>query len=157
MRDRRADRPFDRISAYKIRESLDRLSHERAVVASIAAYRKDRWGYYPNQLVGCTNEDKSLRLKQVPGNIARRLGEDLIPAIEALGCEGIPDLDVLSFAVSIKPRVKRLIDDCETVRTTGRLYNKRQTKRLGSCAVLCDEALNIADEAVLFCRSHGVL
>jgi len=152
-----AHRPFDRISAYKVRESRYNLHHECEVVASIAAYRATSHGYCGPHLVGCTTEDMGLRLKNIPSNIARELGANLIPAVEALVVEGVPRQAVKTFVNSISPRLQQLILDCDFIHSFAGRNGMGKRARLEASAALCDEALDIADAAVVFCGLQGVL
>jgi hypothetical protein len=162
IRDRRANHPFERISAYKVRESRDNLQHECAVVASIAEYLRarpsDRRG---STLLGCTPEDKAYRLKRIPGIIARELGYNLIPAIEALTVEGVAADDILTFILSIKPEVDQLLVDCDAIQTgiSRSIQGEYDGMKAGDSRIMriCVEALDIADLAVEFCEQHRVL
>lgn len=162
MRDRQTNHPFDRISAYKVRESRDNLAHERAVVASIADYLRARPGYGRcSILLGCTEEDKAHRLKCIPQNIAHELGYSLIPAVSALALEGVPAVDINLFIRAIKPQVDRLLADCDAVRraTARSIKPEYAALKAGYSPIeqISADALNIADKAVAFCKTHGLL
>jgi hypothetical protein len=162
MRERETSYPFAQISAYKVRESRDNLQRECAVVASIAEYLRarpsDRRG---STLLGCTEEDKAHRLKRTPHIIARELGYNLIPAIEALTLEGIPREDIDAFLATIKPRVQQLVSDCDAARTaiSRSIQGEYARMKAGNSDLMriCNEALDIADLAVEFCERHRVL
>jgi hypothetical protein len=166
FRDARAkrikERPFDRISAYKICESRDNIEHELRVVLGLEAYlwaKPSRRN--PYALVGCTPEDKAQRLKKIPRVIATELGENLIPAIEALHVEGIPQQDVDAFVASLKSSVIKLLDDCDNVLavTARSIRNEYGAVRNGTSGSeqICRDALRIADAAVDFAKKYGVL
>jgi hypothetical protein len=162
MRERKTSYPFDRISAYKVRESGDNLQHECRVVASISEYLRARpCDRHSSILVGCVESDKSVRLKRIPHNIARELGYNLIPAIEALTVEGVPAAAIGTFIRSIKPEVDQLLADCEAVeRATARsITPEYERMKAGSSLMerICADALDIAEQAVVFCMQHGVL
>ena len=151
-------RPFDRASAHKVRECHRTLERESEVVASIREYLAEPYDYYRSGcLVGCTPEDKAYRRKQVPGNIARQLGQDLIPAIEALTLEGIPALAVFAFANALAAPVQQLLKACDAIQTADSLSLNSAAAQLQACALVCDEALNIAEQAVKFCEQYAVL
>lgn len=166
FRDARAkrikERPFDRISAYKIRESRDNIEHELRVVLGLEAYLSARpSSRNPHVLVGCTPEDKAERLKKIPRVIATDLGENLIPAIEALHVEGIPQKDVDAFVASLKSSVIKLLDDCDnvlavTARSIRDEYGAVRNGTSGS-EQICRDALRIADAAMDFAKKYGVL
>lgn len=162
MKVRRSKYPFDRVSAYKVRESHGNLEYEGRAVASIAQYLTTKPGYgRAGILVNCTEENKAVRLKRVPNKIAYELGYNLIPAVAALTVEGVPEGEIFTFITSIKPKVDQLLDDCEAVRlaTARSIQGEYGAMRQGrsEMAVLCEHALDIADQAVAFCRQHGVL
>lgn len=166
FRDARAkrikERPFDRISAYKIRESRDNIEHELRVVLGLEAYLSAKPSHHnPYVLVGCTPEDKAGRLKKIPRAIATELGENLIPAIEALHIEGIPKQDVDAFVASLKSPVFRVLDDCDdvlvvTARSIRDEYGVVRNGTSGS-EQICRDALRIADAAMDFAKKYGVL
>ena len=162
MEDRITKRPFDRISAYKIRESRDNIEHELRVVLGLEAYLSARpSSRNPHVLVGCTPEDKAQRLKKIPRVIATELGENLIPAIEALHVEGIPKQDVDAFVASLKSSVFRLLGDCDDVMavTAKSIRDEYSAIRIGTSGSeqICRDALRIADAAIDFAKKHGVL
>ena len=155
------ERPFDRISAYKIRESRDNIEHELRVVLGLEAYLSAKPSHRnPYVLVGCTPEDKAERLKKIPRAIATELGENLIPAIEALHVEGIPKQDVDAFVASLKSSVFRLLDDCDEVMavTTRSIRDEYSAVRIGTSGSeqICRDALRIADAVMNFAKKYGV-
>ena len=162
MEDRITKRPFDRISAYKIRKSRDNIEHELRVVLGLEAYLSAKPSHRnPYALVGCTPEDKAQRFKTIPHNIATELGENLIPAIEALHVEGIPQQDVDAFVASLKSSVFKLLDDCDVVwavkaRSIRHEYSAIKNGTSGS-EQICREALRIADAAMDFTKKYEVL
>lgn len=162
MERRVANHPFDRISAYKIRECRDNLQRNLHTVASIADYlcarRSER---HPSMLVGCTEEDKGYRLKRVPEIVADELGYNLIPAVKALALEGVPAGDIKLFIRTIKPQVDRLLADCDAVQTVTARSIKPEYAALKAgyspTEQISADALSIAEQAVAFCKSHGLL
>ncbi|WP_397584484.1 hypothetical protein [Sphingorhabdus sp.] len=162
MEDRITKRPFDRISAYKIRKSRDNIEHELRVVLGLEAYLSAKPSHRnPYALVGCTPEDKAQRLKKIPRVIAAELGGNLIPAIEALHVEGIPKKDVDAFVAILKPLVNKLLVDCDevmavTARSIRDEYGAVRNGTSGS-EQICRDALRIADAAMDFAKKYGVL
>jgi hypothetical protein len=162
MEDRITDRPFETISAYKVRKSRDNLHDNLRTVASIAVYLRTRpRDRHPSMLLGCVEDDKAYRLKRVPQIIAHELGYNLIPAIEALTVEGVPAGDIVTFIGSIKGRVDQLLADCDAIQTgiSRSIQGEYDALKAGnsSMELICAEALRIADLAVDFCEQHGVL
>ena len=162
MQERLTRRPFERISAYKVRESRYNIEHELRVVLGLEAYLSAKPSCRnPYVLVGCTPEDKAQRLKKIPRVIATELGENLIPAIEVLHVEGIPQQDVDAFVVSLKSSVFKLLDDCDVVwavkaRSIRHEYSAIKNGTSGS-EQICREALRIADAAMDFTKKYEVL
>lgn len=161
MEDRITKHPFDRISAYKVRESRDNiirmintLNEIIAVVSSGVTHS------VPILLGGCTTEDKSIWLKDLPGNLAHELGYNLISALQALNVEGVPEPAIDRFIQSIKRDVCQLLKDCDTVQTdTGRSVKGEYARMKAGCSEMlriCNDALRIADQAKLFCKHHSV-
>ena len=83
MEDRIANRPFDSISAYKVRESRHNISRMTNTLNEIiAVVSSGETHSVPILLGGCTTEDKSVWLRDLPGNLAHDLGHNLISAIQ---------------------------------------------------------------------------
>jgi hypothetical protein len=161
-RKRYEEDPFIRISAYKIRDSHYDIEHELRVVLGLEAYlwAKPR-RRNPYALVGCTPEDKAERFKKIPRVIAWGFGYNLIPAIEALHVEGIPQQDVDAFVAILKPLVNKLLKDCDdvlavTARSIRDEYGAVRNGTSGS-EQICRDALRIADAAIDFAKKYGVL
>lgn len=162
MKRRKANHPFERVSAYKIRESRDNLQHNLKTFRSIAEYLRARSGdRCSSMLVGCTEEDKAYRLKRVPQIVADELGYNLIPALMALGLEGVPEADIIAFLQSIKPEVDRILVDCDAIQMATQRSIKSEYAALKAgyspLAALCADALHVAELAVAFCKAHGAL
>ena len=114
----------------------------------------------PILLGGCTTEDKAVWLKDLPGNLARELGENLIPAVQALNVEGVPEAAINGFVQSVKGKVCQLLKDCDAMQTeTGHSVQGEYARmKAGWSEMLriCHEALAIADRAVALCDNHEV-
>jgi hypothetical protein len=161
MEDRITKRPFDRISAYKIRESHHNISRMNNTLNEIiAVVSSGETHSVPILLGGCTTEDKSIWLKDLPGNLAEELGYNLIPAIQALNVEGVPEAAIDCFIQSIKADVCQLLKDCGALQADTGLSVKREYARMkvGCSEMLriCNEALAIADQSVSLCDTHAV-
>ncbi len=163
MKRRKTHYPFERASAYKVRDSWYNLDHEANVVGSIAEYLRIPRGAYgrSGMLVGCTEEDKAYRLKRVPEIIARELGYNLIPAVAALHLEGVPEADIIAFLHSTKPEVDRILAECDAIQMATSRSIKCEYAALKAgyspLASLCADALDVAEQAVAFCKAHGLL
>ncbi len=161
VEDRITNHPFDRISAYKVRESRDNIIRMiNTLNEIIAVVSSGETHSVPIRLGGCTTEDKSIWLKDLPGNLAHELGYNLIPAIQALNVEGVPEAAINSFIKSIKGDVCQLLKDCDAVQTdTGRSVKGEYARMKAGCSEtlrICNDALVIADQAVALCDTHGV-
>ncbi len=162
IKERRDKHPFIRVSAYKVRESRDNLQHNLRTVCSIAAYLQtspsDR---HASMLLGCTEDDKAHRLKRVPEIIVRELGYNLIPAIDASHLEGAPQSDIATFIWSITPQIDQILSDCNAIQTAISRSIKHEYADLkagqSALSVTCEDALNIAEQAVRFCEERGLL
>lgn len=161
MEDRIAYRPFETISAYKVRESRDNIARMIATLTEIiSVVSNGKSDPVPILLGGCTTEDKAIWLKDLPGNLARELGENLIPAVQALNVEGVPQAAMDAFVQSIKGKVCQLLKDCDAMQTeTGQSIKGEYARMKAGCSEMlriCDGALRIADQAAAFCNSHRV-
>ena len=71
----------------------------------------------PIALVSCTTDDKALRLKRMPADVAEMFGYDVLPAIAALTGDGVPLHDVQRALGQIQRRVESLLDECDVQHT----------------------------------------
>jgi hypothetical protein len=161
MEDRITNHPFDNISAYKVRESRDNIIRMiNTLNEIITVVSSGETHSVPILLGGCTTEDKSVWLKDLPGNLSHEFGYNLISAIQALNVEGVPEPKIDRFIQSIKGDVCQLLEDCDAVQTsTGRSVKGEYARMKAGCSEtlrICNEALRIADQAKLFCQQHSV-
>ena len=161
MEDRISNHPFDRISAYKVRESRDNIIRMiNTLNEIIAVVSSGETHSVPILLGGCTTEDKSIWLKDLPGNLAEELGYNLIPAIQALNVEGVPQATIDRCIQSIKGGVCQLLKDCDALQADTGLTVKREYARMkAGCSEMlriCNDALVIVDQAVALCDTHRV-
>lgn len=161
MEDRITNHPFDSISAYKVRESRDniiRMINTLSEIISVVSSGETH--SVPILLGGCTTEDKSIWLKDLPGNLAHELGYNLISALQALNVEGVPETAINGFVQSIKGKVCQLLKKCDAMQMeTGQSIKGEYARmRAGHSEMLsiCHDALDIADQAVALCESHRV-
>ncbi len=161
MGDRISNHPFDSISAYKVRESRYNITRMIGTLTQIIeVVSSGEIHSVPILLGGCTTEDKSIWLKDLPGNLAHEFGYNLIPAIQALNVEGVPEATIGRFIQSIKGDVCRLLKDCDALQTDTGLSIKGEYARMkAGCSEMlriCNDALVIADQAVALCDTHSV-
>lgn len=162
MQERITNRPFKNGSAYKVRESWENIESMASTVTEIISVVSNGETHSPPIRLGCcTSEDKARWLKDLPGNIARELGGNLIPAIEALSVEGVPEATIGGFTQSIKGSVRQLLADCNAIQATTKRSVTGEYARMkaGQSDMLriCNDAFRIANQAKLFCQKHGVL
>lgn len=158
---RMAERPFDRISAYKVRESADNIAYEGRVVGAITDYLsaspRQRDG---TMLLGCTPGDMATRLRRVPTSLARHLGSDLVPAVEALAVEGVPAAALRAFLADWLPQVQAIISRCDRVQAQlrGPIKNTYADLTGGGQSLLwlCVRATDVTDQARKFCEAWKV-
>jgi hypothetical protein len=161
MKERQVEHPFLRVSAYKVRESRENVASMIATVTEIIDLVSiGKNPSVPILLGCCTSQDKAVWLKDLPGNIAHELGRNLVPAIQALNVEGVPDAAIKKFVQSIKRSVNQLLTDCDAIQVnTSRSINGEYARMRAGCSEMlgiCYDTLSIADQAVALCDAHGV-
>ena len=118
--------------ARRLGESLDAPQRISATIANIAAYRKFKRRGGGRPLGCCTSDDAALWLKRRPQDIAYDLAYNVVPAIKALACDGVPPAVVnrcLARANSVTPTI---IDHCEAARIALRRGIKHEYKLMKS-------------------------
>lgn len=152
--------PFGGSSTHKVRESQRNLGVEIAVLRSAQAYLAASPSMKRSvTLVGCTRDDMARRIKQMPQNLAEELGYNLVPAVLALGIEGLAASVINGFAAALQPSIDAFLANCEAARLFCKqpasvLYGDLRSP-VSQLAAVCDEALTIADAAVTLCNRHG--
>lgn len=104
---------------YKLEEARGRLEALTAEVDRIVfALRCQRPPYSLRDadLLHCTASDAHVWLKGLPIEICSLLGHDVLPAIRALGSDGVPQGTVVSLASVTEARVDALVNKAESVR-----------------------------------------
>lgn len=161
LKERQKERPFGNKSAYKIRESQSNIESITSTVTAIIEHVSNGECSSPPVLLGgCTSADKDIWLAALPSNLADELGFNLIPAIAALSVEGVPEPAIESFAQSINSSVQQLLDDCDAVQAaiSNSIAEEYARMKRGQSSMLgiCNDALQIADRAAIFCDVHDV-
>ena len=107
-----------RSGAYKLREARTALRRMQSTMTGIRIRLKNPDDKYPCPLLGCcTLDDMDDWLKNLPTQLATKLGYDIMPAIEALTGDGIAKIDVDGELYNAKIDTRRLLNDCETQHT----------------------------------------
>ena len=102
-----------RMGAYKLLESSDLLRRIRQTTLNIAADAKAKAKGYGRPFGSCTSDDAATWLKSVPALIAHELAYNVIPAIEALAVDGVPDAVVRSCVGRAQAEAKIILSQCE--------------------------------------------
>lgn len=161
MSERVSHRPFDRISAYKVRESRGNIESMIDTVNEIIAVVSSGEVHATSILLGsCTTSDKAAWLKDLPGNIAYELGSNLVPAVKALPVEGIPDTVIDHFILTNTGKVRQLLEDCDAMQkaTGSSIMREYARMKAGHSEMLriCRNALSVANQAAVLCETYGV-
>ena len=162
LHQRQVCHPFKRASAYKVREVFENFQHQADVVRSVREYLSMPWrDRQPTVLQGCTPSDKAQRLRLIPSIIARELGWNLVPAVEALHVEGVPFPSTRAYVATLGAPVQQLLGRCDAVQelTSRHICSEYSAMAKGKSSFedLCVEALAIAKDARRFCQMHGKL
>ena len=100
--------------AYKIGNVRDDLARSLRTMDAIREYKCRRhMSKTPVPLGCCTSEEMPLWIKRQPEALAHQLGYDLLPAIAALGGDGVPDTDVADALRELRPEIDALVQRCE--------------------------------------------
>lgn len=100
--------------AYKIGNVRDDLTRSLRTMDAIRAFKcRRRHSRRPAPLGCCTSEEMPLWIKRQPEALAHQLGYDLLPAIAALGGDGVPDADVADALCELRPEIDALVQRCE--------------------------------------------
>lgn len=101
--------------AYKLAETVDVFRSCQATLDSIAVDRRQNAKGHGRHLGGCTSDDAHIWLKRLPGVVARGLGYNVLPAIAALGADGVDPRDVKNALTQAQAAAAALVRDCEEV------------------------------------------
>jgi hypothetical protein len=101
--------------AYKLRDALRWLSRMKHSMDEIGNHLNKPGNYAVGRPLGpcCTTEDKAFWIKGIPAQVAHMLGHDILPAIAALGGDGVSQSDVASEVARAKCEATNLLNDCE--------------------------------------------
>jgi hypothetical protein len=101
--------------AYKLVETADVLRSCVATLDAIAVDRRQNAKGHGRHFGGCTSDDAHIWLKRLPGVIAYTLGYNALPAIAALGADGVDPRDVKNALTQAQAAAAALVRDCEEV------------------------------------------
>ena len=85
---------------YKLVESKDRIERVGKEIVRISEVVTKKRS--PSSLMHCTFEDKAFWLRDVPLNVAYRMGYEIIPGLRALEADGVGRIDAESAASAVE-------------------------------------------------------
>jgi hypothetical protein len=102
-----------RLGGYKLRESHDFPVRVRNTINNIAADARAKASGYGRSFGSCTSDDAATWLKSVPALIARELTYNVLPAIEALAEDGVPEAIVRECVSRANAEARTILSQCE--------------------------------------------
>lgn len=101
---------------YKLREALRYLEQDCETVEAIAWHvRGNPFAVQAPQLHGCTFEDRVTWLKRRPTAIARSLGYDVLPAIQALSGDGWSARTIRALSETAHSQADEIVARCDSI------------------------------------------
>jgi hypothetical protein len=153
-RARRTEYPLTR-GRYKLDGARHTIDRWRATVETITERTQGGSGFGEAENLGsCMSYERGAFLKELPMKVAELVGYDILPAIAALECDGVPEAEVQRLVRRAETDAQRLISDCEALRLRlkGGINNEYDRMRRGESELpsLIDEikALARADRRV---------
>ena len=135
---------------YKLRESYERIRNSGGEVGRIAAVINKKRN--PLSLRSCTNEDKAYWLRDLPTNVAYRMGYEIIPGFRALEFDGVPKAQSENAARLIESAIPLRLAQWDQLRDTykNRIASEYERMRNGqsNALLIVDDALALIDSAL---------
>ena len=135
---------------YKLRESYARIRISGDAVGRIAEVINGKRN--PLSLRSCTNDDKAIYLRDVPTNVAFRIGYEIIPGLRALEFDGVPKSQSEAAAWLIEAAIPSRIVRWDQLRNTykNRIESEYARMRNGksNALLVIDDALSMIDSAL---------
>jgi hypothetical protein len=135
---------------YKLSESYKRIQHSRDEVVRVAEVVNGKRN--PFSLRSCTNEDKAYWLRDVPTNVAFRVGYEIIPGLRALEFDGVPNTQSENAARLIESAIPLRLMQWNQLRNTykNRIASEYARLRNGqsNALLVVDDALSMIDSAL---------
>jgi hypothetical protein len=135
---------------YKLVESKDRIERvgkEVIRISEVVTKKRD-----PSCLMHCTAEDKAFWLRDVPLNVAYRMGYEIIPGLRALEAEGVGHIHAESAAFAVESVMDHHLDYWDELRNS---YNtkisceyERMSNGHSNALWVVDDALDLIDLGV---------
>jgi hypothetical protein len=135
---------------YKLSESYKRIQHSRDEVVRVAEVVNGKRN--PFSLRSCTNEDKAYWLRDVPTNVAFRVGYEIIPGLRALEFDGVPKAQSENAVRLIESAIPPRLAQWDQLRNTykNRIVSEYARMRNGqsNALLVLDDALSMIDSAL---------
>ena len=135
---------------YKLSESYKRIQFVRDEVVRVAEVVNGKRSQL--SLRSCTNEDKAYWLRDVPTNVAFRVGYEIIPGLRALEFDDVPKSQSEAAARLIEAATPHRIVRWDQLRDTykNRIASEYTRMRNGqsNALLVVDEALLMIDSAL---------
>ena len=135
---------------YKLSESYRRIKYVRGEVVRVAEVVSGKRS--PFSLRSCTNEDKAYWLRDVPTNVAFRVGYEIIPGLRALEFDGVPKANSQNAARLIESAIPLYLVQWNQLRDTykNRIASEYALMRSGhsNTLLVVDDALALIDSAL---------
>jgi hypothetical protein len=138
------------LGLYKLSESYRRIQYVRDEVIRVAEVVNGKRS--PFSLRSCTNEDKAYWLRDVPTNVAFRVGYEIIPGLRALEFDGVPKSQSKAAARLVEAATPHRIVRWDQLRNTynNRIASEYSRMRNGqsNALLVVDDALSMIDSAL---------
>jgi hypothetical protein len=133
---------------YKLVESKDRIERTGKEIVRISEVITNR--RHPADLLHCTFQDKAFWLRDVPFNVAYRMGYEIIPGLRALAVDGVTPCKVESAARSLESVIDQHLAQWDQLRNS---YNKRIAYEYASMGKEKSNALAVVEDALTLINS----
>ena len=135
---------------YKLSESYRQIQYVRDEVVRVAEVVNGKRS--PFSLRSCTNEDKAYWLRDVPTNVAFRVGYEIIPGLRALEFDGVPKTQSENAARLIDSAIPPRLAQWDQLRNTykNRIASEYVRMRNGqsNALLVVDDALSMIDSSL---------
>ena len=135
---------------YKLSESYKRIQYVRGEVVRVAEVVNGKRS--PFSLRSCTNEDKAYWLRDLPINVAYRMGYEIIPGLRALKFDDVPKGQSEAAALQVESKIPASLVKWDYLRDSykNRIGSEYALMRSGhsNTLLVVDDALALIDSAL---------
>ena len=135
---------------YKLSESYRRIQYVRDEVVRVAEVVNGKRSSF--SLRSCTNEDKAYWLRDVPINVAYRMGYEIIPGLRALEFDDVPKGPCKAAALQVESKISASLVKWDYLRDSykNRIGSEYVRMRNGqsNALLVVDDALSMIDSAL---------